>query len=36
VLSGQIDKLTQAEALAELAQAMAQLKMIQKLRKLKG
>jgi F-type H+-transporting ATPase subunit epsilon len=36
VLSGQIDKLTQAQAQAELAQAIAQLKMIEKLRKLKG
>jgi len=36
VLSGQVDKITQAEALAELARAAAQLKMIQKLRKLKG
>jgi F-type H+-transporting ATPase subunit epsilon len=36
VLSGQIDKLSQAEALAELAQAMAQLKLIEKLRKLKS
>ena len=36
VLSGQIDKLTQAQALAELAQAVAQLKMIQRLRKVKG
>jgi F-type H+-transporting ATPase subunit epsilon len=35
-LSGQIDKLTQAQALAELAQAMAQLKLIEKLRKLRG
>jgi F-type H+-transporting ATPase subunit epsilon len=36
VLSGHIDKLTQAQALAELAQAMAQLKMIERLRKLRG
>jgi F-type H+-transporting ATPase subunit epsilon len=36
VLSGQIDKLTQAQALAELAQAVAQLKMIERLRKLRG
>jgi len=36
VLSGQIDKITQAEALAELARAAAQLKIIQRLRKLKG
>jgi len=36
VLSGQIDKLTMAQAQAELAQAIAQLKMIQRLRKVKG
>ena len=36
VLSGHVDKVTQAEALAELARAAAQLKMIQKLHKLKG
>jgi F-type H+-transporting ATPase subunit epsilon len=36
VLSGQIDRITQAEALAELARAAAQLKIIQRLRKLKG
>jgi F-type H+-transporting ATPase subunit epsilon len=35
-LSGQIDKLTMAQAQAELAQAIAQLKMIQRLRKVKG
>jgi F-type H+-transporting ATPase subunit epsilon len=35
-LSGQVDKITQAEALAELARAVAQLKMIERLRKLKG
>ena len=35
-LAGQIDKITQAEALAELARAAAQLKMIERLRKLKG
>ena len=35
-LSGQIAKITQAEALAELARAVAQLKMIERLRKLKG
>jgi F-type H+-transporting ATPase subunit epsilon len=34
VLSGQVDKLTQAEALAELARAVAQIKMIERLRKL--
>jgi F-type H+-transporting ATPase subunit epsilon len=34
-LSGQVDKLTQAEAMAELARAVAQLKMIEKLRKLR-
>jgi F-type H+-transporting ATPase subunit epsilon len=34
VLSGQADKLTQAEALAELARAVAQIKMIERLRKL--
>src|SRR5580700_7540236 len=33
-LSGQVDKLTQAEALAELARAVAQIKMIERLRKL--
>ncbi len=36
VLAGQVDKITQAEALAELARAMAQLKMIERLRKLRG
>ena len=36
VLSGQIDKITQAEAMAELARAVAQLKMIERLRKLRG
>jgi F-type H+-transporting ATPase subunit epsilon len=36
VLAGQIDRITQAEALAELARVTAQLKMIQRLRKLKG
>ena len=35
-LKGNIDKIEQAEALAELARAAAQLKMIQKLRKIKG
>ena len=33
-LAGQVDKITQAEALAELARATAQLKLIQKLRKI--
>ncbi len=36
VLSGQIDKLTMAQAQAELAQAIAQLKLIQRLRKVRG
>lgn len=35
-LAGKIDKLEQAEALAELARAAAQLRMLEKLRKLKG
>jgi F-type H+-transporting ATPase subunit epsilon len=35
-LAGKIDKLEQAEALAELARAAAQLKLIQRLRKIKG
>lgn len=35
-LAGQIDKITQAEALAELARAAAQLKLIARLRRLKG
>jgi F-type H+-transporting ATPase subunit epsilon len=35
-LKGNIDKIEQAEALAELARAAAQLKLIQKLRKIKG
>ena len=35
-LAGKIDKLEQAEALAELARAMAQLKLIERLRKIKG
>jgi F-type H+-transporting ATPase subunit epsilon len=35
-LAGKIDKLEQAEALAELARAAAQLKLIERLRKLKG
>jgi F-type H+-transporting ATPase subunit epsilon len=35
-LSGKIDKLEQAEALAELARAAAQLKLIERLRKIKG
>jgi F-type H+-transporting ATPase subunit epsilon len=36
VLSGQVDKLTQAQALAELQRAIAQIKMIQKLRNPRG
>ena len=32
VLAGQVDKVTQAQALAELQRAIAQIKMIQKLR----
>ncbi len=35
-LAGHYDKITQAEALAELARAAAQLKMIERLRKIKG
>jgi F-type H+-transporting ATPase subunit epsilon len=35
-LSGHLDKITQAEALAELARAAAQLKMIERLRKVRG
>ncbi len=35
-LRTQVDKLEQAEALAELAQAMARLKVLQRLRKLHG
>lgn len=35
-LKGKIDKLEQAEALAELARAAAQLKMIERLRKVRG
>jgi F-type H+-transporting ATPase subunit epsilon len=35
-LSGKIDKLEQAEALAELARAAAQLKLLERLRKIKG
>lgn len=35
-LAGKIDRLEQAEALAELVRATAQLKMIQKLRKTRG
>jgi F-type H+-transporting ATPase subunit epsilon len=35
-LSGKIDKLEQAEALAELARAAAQLKLIERLRKIRG
>jgi len=36
VLQGNIDKIEQAEALAELVRAAAQLKMIQKLRRIKS
>jgi F-type H+-transporting ATPase subunit epsilon len=35
-LAGQLDKITQAEALAELARAIAQIKLIERLRKTKG
>jgi F-type H+-transporting ATPase subunit epsilon len=35
-LAGKIDRLEQAEALAELARAAAQLKLIQRLRKIRG
>jgi F-type H+-transporting ATPase subunit epsilon len=35
-LAGQLDKITQAEALAELQRAIAQIKMIQNLRKPRG
>jgi F-type H+-transporting ATPase subunit epsilon len=35
-LAGRIDKLEQAEALAELARAAAQLKLIERLRKIRG
>jgi F-type H+-transporting ATPase subunit epsilon len=35
-LAGKIDRLEQAEALAELARAAAQLKMIERLRKIRG
>jgi F-type H+-transporting ATPase subunit epsilon len=35
-LKGKIDAIEQAEALAELARAAAQLKLLQKLRKIKG
>ena len=35
-LAGHLDKISQAEALAELARAIAQLKMIERLRKIKG
>jgi F-type H+-transporting ATPase subunit epsilon len=36
ILAGKIDKLEQAEALAELARAAAQLKLLEKLRKIRG
>jgi F-type H+-transporting ATPase subunit epsilon len=35
-LAGKLDKISQAEALAELARAAAQLKMIERLRKVRG
>jgi F-type H+-transporting ATPase subunit epsilon len=35
-LAGHVDKISQAEALAELARAIAQLKLIERLRKIKG
>jgi F-type H+-transporting ATPase subunit epsilon len=35
-LKGQVDKLTEAEALAELSRAVAQLKLLEKLRKLRS
>jgi F-type H+-transporting ATPase subunit epsilon len=35
-LSGKIDKLEQAEAMAELVRAAAQLKLLERLRKIKG
>ena len=35
-LAGKIDKIEQAEALAELARAAAQLKLIERLRKIRG
>jgi F-type H+-transporting ATPase subunit epsilon len=35
-LAGNIDRIEQAEALAELARAAAQLKLLEKLRKIKG
>jgi F-type H+-transporting ATPase subunit epsilon len=35
-LAGKIDRIEQAEALAELARAAAQLKLIQRLRKIRG
>ena len=34
-LSGHLDKITQAEALAELARAIAQIKLIERLRKIR-
>lgn len=36
ILSGKIDKIEQAEALAELARAAAQLRILEKLRKIRG
>jgi F-type H+-transporting ATPase subunit epsilon len=35
-LAGHLDKVTQAEALAELARAIAQIKLIERLRKVRG
>src|ERR1700691_1602151 len=35
-LAGHLDKITQAEALAELARAIAQIKLIEKLRRVRG
>ena len=36
LLAGNVDKISQAEALADLARAAAQLKLLDKLRKIKG
>jgi hypothetical protein len=36
VLAGKVDRLEQAEALAELARAAAQLRLLERLRKVKG
>jgi len=35
-LAGKVDRIDQAEALAELARAAAQLKLIERLRKIRG